>query len=121
MDKALLKLARQLNAFDEASLTSLFERYADQVDRFEPSQRWEEAVLVLGMIQAVRFKNQLFNHHWSRTAEPDAERPTHSPEPAPEPETPAKEEGRGESAGPSGRNGGQKRGKVLRFVPRDDG
>ena len=65
MEKALLKLARQLNAYDEASLMSLWEKYSEAVQRFEPSKRWEEAVLVLSMIQGMRFKNQLFNHHWA--------------------------------------------------------
>lgn len=61
----LVKLARQLLAFDEASLMSLWEDYARRVTAFEPSRRWEEAVIVLNLIQAVRFKNQLFNHHWA--------------------------------------------------------
>lgn len=75
MEKVLVKLARQLAAFDEASLMSLWEEYAGRVSRFEPSRRWEEAVLVLGMIQAMRFKNQLFNHHWAATAVPGAQPP----------------------------------------------
>lgn len=70
MEKVLVKLARQLNNFDEASLTSMWDRYADQVKRFEPSKRWEEAVLILSMIQAVRFKNQLFNLNWSEGRAP---------------------------------------------------
>ncbi|GFK94804.1 hypothetical protein NNJEOMEG_02652 [Fundidesulfovibrio magnetotacticus] len=72
MERVLLKLARQLGNYDEASLTSLWERYAEQVQRFEPSKRWEEAVLILSMIQAVRFKNQLFNLHWAEGREPGA-------------------------------------------------
>lgn len=65
MEQQLLKLARQLDAFDEASLMALWERYAAIVDRFEPSRRWEEAALVLSLIQAKRWKNQLFNHQWA--------------------------------------------------------
>ena len=64
MERMLQKLAQQLNAYDEASLMSLWDRYAAVVDRFEPTKRWEEASLVLCLIQAVRWKNQLFNHHW---------------------------------------------------------
>ncbi len=63
MERMLLKMARQLNAYDEASLMSLWEKYAAQAESFEPSQRWEEAVLVFGLIQAVHLKNQLFNRH----------------------------------------------------------
>jgi hypothetical protein len=70
VEKVLVKLAKQLNNYDEASLTSLWERYADQVKRFEPSKRWEEAVLILSMIQAIRFKNQLFNLNWSEGRTP---------------------------------------------------
>jgi len=62
----LLRLARQLDALDESSLMALWEKYAEIVARFEPSQRWEEAALVLSFIQAKRWKNQLFNYHWAR-------------------------------------------------------
>ncbi len=67
MERALIKLARQLSAYDEASLMALWEKYAEQVRQFEPTKRWEEAVLVLNLIQSVRFKNQLFNYHWGQT------------------------------------------------------
>ena len=60
MEQLLLKLARQLDAMDEASLMSLWDKYAQTVQRFEPSERWQEAVLVLSFIQAKRWKNQLF-------------------------------------------------------------
>ena len=63
MERMLLKMARQLNEYDEASLTALWEKYATIVERFEPSKRWEEAAIVFSLIQAVRLKNQLFNQH----------------------------------------------------------
>ena len=93
MEKVLIKLAKQLNNFDEASLVSLWERYADQVRRFEPSKRWEEAVIVLSMIQAVRFKNQLFNLNWSEGRAPGEATPPKSlieavPSPGQTPEKP---------------------------------
>jgi len=127
VEKALLKLARQLNAYDEASLMSLWEKYSEAVQHFEPSKRWEEAVLVLSMIQGMRFKNQLFNHHWaaSRTV---GEGGT-APEPvlsqdigfdsAPSQPSKAPEE-KGGSARPAGGNGGGKGGKLLRLTPRKD-
>lgn len=68
MEHMLLKMARQLNDYDEASLTGLWERYARLVQEFEPSRRWEEAALVFSFIQAVRMKNQLFNHHLAENA-----------------------------------------------------
>ena len=71
MEKALLKLARQINAFDEASLMSLWEKYAEKVRHFEPTKRWEEAVLVFNLIQSTRMKNQLFNYNWAQSRQPE--------------------------------------------------
>lgn len=65
MEQLLIKLARQLEAIDEASLMSLWEKYALTVSKFEPTQRWQEAALILSMIQAKRWKNQLFNTKWA--------------------------------------------------------
>ena len=70
MEKLLHKLAKQILAFDEASLANLWEKYAEIVTRFEPTRQWEEAVVVLCMIQGVRNKNQLFNLHWSEGKAP---------------------------------------------------
>ena len=114
MEQVLLKMARQLRAFDEASLMALWDKYAETVERFEPSQRWEEAVLVLAMIQGMRFKNQLFNHHWAQGRQPG--------QPAvPVPSTAAPDI---VAAPPAGKKAGAKRqhqGKVLAFRPRDGG
>jgi len=63
LENALAKLARQIVAFDEASLMDLWEKYAEIVRRFEPTRRWEEAALIFGVIQSVRMKNQLFNYN----------------------------------------------------------
>ncbi len=70
MEKALLKIARQLNGYDEASLMSLWERYAEKVRQFEPTRKWEEAALVFSIIQGMRMKNQLFNYHWAQSRKP---------------------------------------------------
>ena len=105
MEKVLVKLARQLNNYDEASLVSLWERYGEQVKRFEPSKRWEEAVLILSMIQAVRFKNQLFNLHWAEGKQPgDAPVPKSVIEAVPQP-----------SAQPQDKPKARPKGKVLTF------
>ena len=120
MEQVLLKLARQLRAYDEASLMSLWDKYADAVSRFEPSQRWEEAVLVLAMIQGMRFKNQLFNHHWAEGRLPG--QPA-APAPAVATPEPATQGTSGETAAtetppaPSR----PRRGKVLTFRPKDAG
>lgn len=70
LEKALIKLARQINAYDEASLMSLWEKYAEKVRQFEPTKRWEEAVVVFNLIQSTRLKNQLFNYNWARSRRP---------------------------------------------------
>ena len=66
MEKLLLKLARQLDSLDEASLMSLWSKYATLTSRFEPTRRWEDACLVFSLIQAKRWKNQLFNYSWGQ-------------------------------------------------------
>ncbi|BCS87867.1 hypothetical protein [Pseudodesulfovibrio sediminis] len=71
LEKALLKLARQINAYDEASLMSLWDKYAEKVRHFEPTKRWEESVLVFNLIQSIRLKNQLFNYNWAQSRMPD--------------------------------------------------
>lgn len=65
MEKMLQKMARQLNSMDEASLTSLWNKYHQRVREFDASTEWEEATLILSLIQAVAFKNQLFNTQWA--------------------------------------------------------
>lgn len=72
MEHLLLKLARQLDALDEASLMSLWNKYATAVSRFEPTKRWEEATLIFSLIQAKRWKNQLFNYNWATQLKPQA-------------------------------------------------
>ncbi len=75
MEHLLQKLASQLDAMDEASLMSLWDKYAAIVSRFEPSRRWEEAVLIFGLIQAKHWKNQLLNHQLVANSKPSAARP----------------------------------------------
>lgn len=118
LERVLLKIAKQINALDEASLMALWEKYAAQVARFEPSKRWEEAVLVLSIVQGMHYKNQLFNHHWAQSQEPDGgnDQPgTASGSASP------KSSDSPESVGPSGRDAASKGGKVLKFIRRKDG
>ena len=61
MEQLLIKLARQLESLDEASLMALWEKYANIVSQFEPTKRWEEATLIFSLIQAKHMKNQLFH------------------------------------------------------------
>jgi len=70
VEKVLTKLAEQLAAFDEASLTSLWDKYEGLAREFQPTKKWEQAVMVLGLIQVLRWKNHLFNHHWAAQQQP---------------------------------------------------
>ena len=127
LEIALAKLARQINAFDEASLMDLWERYAEVVRRFEPTRRWEEAALVFGLIQSVRMKNQLFNYNLaaSRTGVPgpglgldllNLTAPEHRPQaPAAEPRPAAS--GPKPVARGSAREGKPKAGKLIPLRP----
>ncbi|HIU17256.1 MAG TPA: hypothetical protein IAB01_02265 [Candidatus Avidesulfovibrio excrementigallinarum] len=72
MEHLLHKLAVQLDAMDEASLMSLWDKYAAIVSQFEPSRRWEEAVLIFGLIQTKHWKNQLLNHQLVASSKPSA-------------------------------------------------
>jgi len=117
VEQVLLKMARQLRAFDEASLMALWDKYAETVSRFEPSQRWEEAVLVLAMIQGMRFKNQLFNHHWA-----EGRMPGHPVTPVPAVAAPASgtpDATETPEAQPAPTH--PRRGKILAFRPKDAG
>jgi len=114
VEKALQKIAKQIMGFDEASLSALYDKYAEAVQRFEPTKKWEEAVVMLGIIQTVRWKNQLFNHRWKAGKAPAQGA---SGQLMPEPKTGPKPGG---ESGPAEGNGGDKRGKVLRFRPRED-
>lgn len=112
MEQLLLKLARQLDAMDEASLMSLWDKYAQAIQHFEPSERWQEAVLVLSFIQAKRWKNQLFNAQWAartRNAAEGAQPSGLPPQSAFSLETP---DSGGEAPGQG------RRAKVLAFAPR---
>jgi len=70
MQRMLEKMAKKLNEYDEASLMQLWQHFASQVHDFEPTRRWEEAALALCLIQAVHWKNQLFNYQLALSANP---------------------------------------------------
>lgn len=72
MQRVLEKMARQLNSYDEASLMQIWHHLASRVQEFEPTKRWEEAAIALCMVQAVHWKNQLFNYNLALTRNPEA-------------------------------------------------
>ncbi len=61
LESALDKLAERILSLDEASLSSLWEKYKVRMEHFEPSKKWEKAVIIFFIINAVRAKNHIFN------------------------------------------------------------
>jgi hypothetical protein len=75
LEATLHKLAEHVLSLDEASLTSLWEKYKTRIEHFEVSKEWEKSVIIFFMINAVRAKNQMFNEQilklQNRSAEPE--------------------------------------------------
>jgi len=63
MEKALERLAEQILSFDEASLSTLREKYRQRIEHFDGTRNWEKAVIVYCIINAVSMKNALFNEN----------------------------------------------------------
>ena len=63
LEKALDKIAGQIIALDEASLTQLRKEYLNKLFDFKPTKEWEKAVIIYFIISGVIAKNNLFNHH----------------------------------------------------------
>lgn len=63
LEKALDKIAEQIIALDEASLSNVRKKYLDKLFQFEPTKEWEKAVIIYFIINGVIAKNNLFNHH----------------------------------------------------------
>lgn len=55
------KIAEHILHIDEASLTSLWEKYRTKVENFSHTKEWESAVIIFSIINAVRAKNAIFN------------------------------------------------------------
>jgi hypothetical protein len=74
LESALDKLAEKILHLDEASLASLWEKYKNRMERFEPSKEWEKAVIVFFIINAVRAKNHIFNEQIRKQRESGLEK-----------------------------------------------
>jgi hypothetical protein len=61
LENSLNKIAENILHIDEASLTSLWERYKNKVEKFSTSPEWEKAVIIFSIINAVKAKNTIFN------------------------------------------------------------
>jgi len=74
LESALDRLAKKILSLDEASLTSLLEKYKRRMEHFEPSKEWEKAVIIFFIINAVRAKNHIFNEQLLRQSKTVQER-----------------------------------------------
>jgi len=61
LESILEKLADKILALDEASMTALWNKYKDRMEKFDTSKDWERSIIVFFIINAVRAKNQIFN------------------------------------------------------------
>lgn len=61
IEDSLNKMAEHILCLDEASLTSLWEKYKTKMEDFSFSPDWEKAVVIFSIINAVRVKNAIFN------------------------------------------------------------
>ena len=61
IEDRLNSIAEKILALDEASLTGLWQKYREKMERFDASKEWEKSVIVFFIINAVRVKNQIFN------------------------------------------------------------
>jgi hypothetical protein len=73
IEKAVNQLAEKILNLDEASLTALWEKYKDRMERFEVSREWERSVIVFFIINAVRAKNHIFNEQIAARQQPTAD------------------------------------------------
>jgi hypothetical protein len=61
LENSLNKIAENILHIDEASLTSLWDKYKNKVEQFSTSPEWEKSVIIFSIINAVRAKNAIFN------------------------------------------------------------
>ena len=61
VETSLDNIAENILYLDEASLTSLWDKYKNKVEQFSNSSEWEKAVIIFSIINAVRAKNAIFN------------------------------------------------------------
>lgn len=61
IEKTLEEIAEKVLALDEASLTSLWERYKAKLEQFESTREWERAAIIFFIINSVKVKNSIFN------------------------------------------------------------
>ncbi len=61
LEDSLNKIAENILYLDEASLTSLWEKYKVKMENFSFSPEWEKSVVIFSIINSIRVKNAIFN------------------------------------------------------------
>ncbi|MEE9911147.1 MAG: hypothetical protein K4571_05430 [Deltaproteobacteria bacterium] len=61
LEDSLNKIAENILYLDEASLTSLWEKYKAKMEHFSFSPDWEKSVVIFSIINSIRVKNAIFN------------------------------------------------------------
>lgn len=61
LEESLNKIAENILYMDEASLTSLWEKYKARMENFSFSPEWEKSVVIFSIINSIRVKNAVFN------------------------------------------------------------
>ena len=56
MEKALERVAEQILSFDEASMSSLREKYRSKIEHFDGTKDWEKSVIIYCIINAKTVK-----------------------------------------------------------------
>ena len=69
IEKVLEKIADQVLALDEASLSTLRARYHTRLQHFDATKDWERAVIIYFIINSVITKNNMFNDNIKRLEE----------------------------------------------------
>jgi len=61
IEKTLGHIAEKILALDEASLSSLWEKYKTRMEQFDTTKEWEKAAIIFFIINSVKVKNNIFN------------------------------------------------------------
>ncbi|MDO9515390.1 MAG: hypothetical protein Q7J01_04720 [Syntrophales bacterium] len=61
IENTLEDIAEKILALDEASLTSLWEKYKDKLEHFASTKEWERSAIIFFIINSVKVKNSIFN------------------------------------------------------------
>jgi hypothetical protein len=80
MENSLNKIADNILHIDEASLTSLWDKYKNKVEQFSTSPEWEKAVIIFSIINAVRAKNSIINDKLLNNKAPKKKTPPERPQ-----------------------------------------